>query len=544
MPESADNSTSEDSLPFGQDLTGQTIGDYLVLQRLGRGGMADVYLTRQLSLQRPVALKVLRQDLARDSTYVDRFLREARAAAALVHANIVQIFEVGQHDKVHFIAQEYIAGRNLKTYLRRHGAVAPKLAMEILAGTANAIQKADEFHVVHRDIKPENIMLSEQGEIKVTDFGLARINNSEPSDTLTKVGVTMGTPLYMSPEQIEGGVLDARSDIYSLGVTAYHMLAGSPPFDGDSPLVIAMKQVKNDATPISTIRPDLPASIGHLIHRMIEKDPSQRPQSPAEILQTLNKINLDEAYELNVIRGPQAPSVDVNRSSASPQLRRLQQAMQGRTNSKIGRRVLLALTAAALGCGGWYGGTWIANRSTPENPLEIELEVEAEPEPPIEKLSSVDRQYESTYWHTFDMTPNKAISKQEAYWKSVIEFFPLEESGDAFNKTKLYHQRAMSRLGEIYLTQQRFDEAFEIFDELSLSGDLDRRFQVIGTVGKTIILDARSAEDFGGGREEQESAIRKLLIDVGEDRDLLNPYMLRKYDQLQIQYPTFWSSEF
>ena len=542
MPESAENSFTEDSLPFGQDLTGQTIGDYLVLQRLGRGGMADVYLTRQLSLQRPIALKVLRPDLARDSMYVDRFLREARAAAALVHANIVQIFEVGQHEKIHFIAQEYIAGRNLKTYLRRHGAVAPKLAMEIIAGTANAIQKADEFQVVHRDIKPENIMLSEQGEIKVTDFGLARINN-EGSDTLTKVGITMGTPLYMSPEQVEGGVLDARSDIYSLGVTAYHMLAGSPPFDGENPLVIAMKQVKNDAQPISEIRPDLPAAIGELIHRMIEKDPARRPQSAAEILKKLNKINLDEAYELNVIRGPQPPSADVSRSTASPQLKRLQQAMQGRANSKTGRRIALFLTASALAGVGWYGGTWMANRSIPNNPLKIEKQIEVEPETSIEKLSSVDRQYESTYWQTFDMPTSKALPKQEAYWKSVIEFFPLE-SDDAYNKTKLYHQRAMARLGEIYLTQQRFDEAFQIYDKLSLSGDLDRQFQVIGAVGKAVILNARSPEDFAGGREEQEASIRKSLSEVGEDGDLLNPFMSLRYDQLQIQYPTVWSTEF
>lgn len=196
MPESVDN------LNFGNDLTGQTVGDYLVLQRLGRGGMADVYLTRQLSLQRPIALKVLRPDLAKDATYVERFLREARAAAALVHANIVQIFEVGQHDNIHFIAQEYISGQNLKMWLHRNGAAEPKLAMEIMVGTAQAIQKADEFQVVHRDIKPENIMLSDSGEIKVTDFGLARVNNAD--DTLTKVGVTMGTPLYMSPEQVEG----------------------------------------------------------------------------------------------------------------------------------------------------------------------------------------------------------------------------------------------------------------------------------------------------------------------------------------------------
>ena len=141
------------------DLTGKTIGDYLILRRLGRGGMADVYLARQISLDRSVAFKVLHSDLARDDNYVDRFKREARAAAALVHSNIVQIFEVCQHDDIYFIAQEYVTGRNLKQFLIRNGAVEPPLAMEILAGTAQAIQKADEFHVVHRDIKPENIML-------------------------------------------------------------------------------------------------------------------------------------------------------------------------------------------------------------------------------------------------------------------------------------------------------------------------------------------------------------------------------------------------
>ena len=176
--------------------------------------MADVYLTRQLSLQRPIALKVLRRDLAKDATYVERFLREARAAAALVHANIVQIFEVGQHGNIHFIAQEYISGQNLKVWLQRNGSAEPKLAMEIMVGTAQAIQKADQFQVVHRDIKPENIMLSDSGEIKVTDFGLARVNNNQSDDTLTKVGVHDGhSPLY-EPRNRSKGALSMRVAIF------------------------------------------------------------------------------------------------------------------------------------------------------------------------------------------------------------------------------------------------------------------------------------------------------------------------------------------
>ncbi len=535
MPERIDN------LNFADDLTGQTIGDYLVLQRLGRGGMADVYLTRQLSLQRPIALKVLKRELAKDGTYVDRFLREARAAAALVHANIVQIFEVGQHKNIHFIAQEYISGQNLKMWLNRNGAAEPKLAMEILVGTAQAIQKADEFQVVHRDIKPENIMLSDNGEIKVTDFGLARINNDQSSETLTKVGITMGTPLYMSPEQVEGAVLDARSDIYSLGVTAYHMLAGTPPFNGDNALAIAMQQVKNDAAPLGEIRPDLPEAISALIHSMIEKSPENRPQSANEVLKVLKKINLDEAYALNDIKI--SPATIVGKSSSNPQRTKLQQAMQGKSDSQSRKHFMVALGAAAAAITAWQGGVWLANSSRPANPLEIEVGANMPPRQPIAKFETVDQQYESTYWSTFDLSAKQALPHQEAHWKAVMDYFPVDEAEDAENKTKLYHQRAMARLGEIYLLQGRFEEASSIYTKLANSDEIDRRFQVTGVVGKAVIFDAQSAEEFGGGREEQESAIRKLLENVGDDRELLNPFLTKKFDRLLIQYPTFWPSD-
>ena len=175
--------------------------------------MADVYKKNKKSLiERHVALKVLKPELASDESYVKRFHREAQSAATLVQANIVQIYEVNEVDGLHFIAQEYVRGRNLRQYLDRYGAVEPVMAITVLRQCAMALQKAAEFHVVHRDIKPENIMLSTSGEVKVTDFGLARVNNDSSQQALTQIGITMGTPLYMSPEQVEGGSLDSRSE--------------------------------------------------------------------------------------------------------------------------------------------------------------------------------------------------------------------------------------------------------------------------------------------------------------------------------------------
>jgi len=213
-------------LPLDPDLSGRQLGGYRLLRRLGRGAMAEVYLAEQVSLGRQVAFKVLRSTLATDAIYVQRFHHEARAAAQLVHANIVQIYEVGCHDGIHFIAQEYVQGANLAELLARRGP--PELAkvLAVVRQVASALHKAAEHGIVHRDIKPENIMLASSGEVKVADFGLARLYSREETTNLTQVGVTMGTPLYMSPEQVEGRALDSRSDIYALGVTTYQMLTG------------------------------------------------------------------------------------------------------------------------------------------------------------------------------------------------------------------------------------------------------------------------------------------------------------------------------
>ena len=278
---SPDNEIADRSI----DMTGKTVGDYAIIRRLGRGGMADVYLARQQSLKRNVALKILKPDLAHDASYIARFRREAQSAALLVQANIGQIHAVGEIDGLHFISQEYVVGRNLREYVARFGAVKPVMAINVLRQVALALKKAEEFNVIHRDIKPENIMLSPGGEVKVADFGLARINDDSDKN-LTQIGITMGTPLYMSPEQVEGQGVDVRSDIYSLGVTAYHMLAGKPPYDGETALAIALQHVKNDPEPLALIRPDVPAEMIQLIGRMMARSLADRPQNASHVRST------------------------------------------------------------------------------------------------------------------------------------------------------------------------------------------------------------------------------------------------------------------
>lgn len=278
------------------DLTGRDLGGYHLLRRLGAGGMAEVYLAEQRSLGRQVALKVLQSALARDGSYVLRFQHEARAAAALVHANIVQIYEVGQAQGVHFIAQEYVPGRNLGELLRREAALAPRLVLDVLRQVTAALCKAAEAGIVHRDLKPENILLGHSGEVKVADFGLARMESVD-AKTLTQVGVAMGTPLYMSPEQIEGRAVDARSDIYSLGITCYHLLAGTPPHTGATALAVALQHLNAPPRPLENIRPDVPSSLARTVHRMIAKRPEQRYQSAGELLTDLRTLAAAAAAE-------------------------------------------------------------------------------------------------------------------------------------------------------------------------------------------------------------------------------------------------------
>lgn len=294
-PQSVDKTTTwnssgaTESAGGTRDLTGKTLGDFEVERLLGRGGMGEVYLARQISLNRPVALKVLRSDMLNNPTYLSRFEAEATAVARLNHPNIVHVYMLGCVDNIRFIAMEYVQGTNLREYLIKKGALDLPLAISILRQTGVAIGAAGEVGLIHRDIKPENLLLTRKGQVKVADFGLCRDSDADKIH-LTQPGVTMGTPQYMSPEQAQGHALDHRSDLYSLGVTAYHMLTGTPPFRAETALAVALKHVKDTAVRPIVHRPEIPAELERLVLKLMEKKPKDRYQSAAEMLRDLGKI--------------------------------------------------------------------------------------------------------------------------------------------------------------------------------------------------------------------------------------------------------------
>ena len=276
-------------MPAVRPEAGATIGEFSLIRLLGKGGMAEVWLAEQHSLKRNVALKLLKPELTCDPTYVKRFQAEAKAAGGLSHSNIVQVYSVGQADGRHYIAQEYVQGSTLKSFLQRKGALDLQTALHIMRQAASALQAAAERGIVHRDIKPENIMLTRKGEVKVADFGLAQLMGGERLN-LTQEGTTMGTPLYMSPEQVNGHKLDQRSDIYSFGVTCYHMLAGETPFRGESAIAVAMQHLQNAPRDLAARRPDLPKAMCDIVHRMLAKNPDERYPSAQKVLSDLKKL--------------------------------------------------------------------------------------------------------------------------------------------------------------------------------------------------------------------------------------------------------------
>jgi eukaryotic-like serine/threonine-protein kinase len=310
-----DRRTVEDSLLPGeagdrahQDLTGLILDDFRVEKILGRGGMGEVYLATQVSLNRSVALKVLRPDFASNPTYLGRLKTEATAVAKLNHPNIVHVYTLGCVDDIHFIAMEYVQGTNLRDYIAKKGALDLPLAYSIMKQTGQAIGAAGEIGLIHRDVKPENILLTRKGRVKVADFGLCRDQDGQRMH-LTQSGVTMGTPLYMSPEQAQGHEVDHRSDLYSLGVTFYHMLAGAPPFRAESALALALKQVRETPRSMLVHRADLPSELDNLVLKLMAKSPAARYQSAGEMLADLTKLR-------DVLHVDSAPTLADDGSSA------------------------------------------------------------------------------------------------------------------------------------------------------------------------------------------------------------------------------------
>jgi serine/threonine protein kinase len=345
----------------------ERIGGYRLVRPLGSGGMADVYLAEQVSLGRHVAVKILRPETLRHPGAVQRFEQEARAAAALVHGNIVQIHEVACIDGVHMLVEEYVGGPSLKTWLLARGPLDAPQALAVLGQVGSALARAAERGVVHRDIKPENLLVTKAGEVKVADFGLARVVSENLE--LTQSGMTLGTPLYMSPEQGEGKAVDVRSDLYSLGATTYHLLAGRPPFTGPTAMSVVLAHLREPLVPLQTLRPDLPEPLTAIISRLLEKSPADRYATPQEMLRVVEAaegaIATGSRHEPSPLAWSDAdglvpsgePAVDRGMDqaalhTATQHLKAALAAEQAERGQRVqrvgGRRRLLATAAAAL----------------------------------------------------------------------------------------------------------------------------------------------------------------------------------------------------
>ncbi len=490
-----------------RDLSGQRLGDYQLLRRLGRGGMADVYLAQQQSLRRQVAFKVLKSHLACDESYVRRFENEARSAAALVHGNIVQIHEVSCINGLHFIAQEYVPGRNLRQFVDSQGAVDAAMAVNVMRQVASALHKAGERNIIHRDIKPENIMLSASGEVKVADFGLARTVDGDVN--LTQVGITMGTPLYMSPEQAEGKPVDQRSDLYSLGVTSYFMLTGRPPFDAQTPLGLAVKHLKEDPKRLEDARPDLPNGLCCIVHKMMAKHPGDRFQNAMELLRELRTLPIDGLEDgwpsaIELFNNAELATLAGDRLAATQRLDTVMKT-EARLKPRTSRRWLRFASAVAIGL---LAGILLAWATRPGPLLAPSKATSAVPrkESPLE-------QYRYATW----------AQTEEAY-QSVAEYFPVEPDLPATEKAQrqLNIRRANQRLAELYVKNHDYELAMPLFTEFANMEETALAFRAFGIAGQALVYWHRGDLD----------SMNDKLKEVYEHRSLLNRNMLSIVDRL------------
>lgn len=340
---------------------------YEIIERIGVGGMAIVYKAKDLLLNRIVTIKVLREQFASDDDFVRRFRREAQSAASLSHPNIVSIYDVGKDGDTEYIVMEYVEGQNLKELIRNYAPLSSEQSINLGRQIAEAIRHAHEHHIIHRDIKPHNILVTADGRLKVTDFGIARAVSAA---TMTHTGDIIGSVHYLSPEQAKGVQTNEQSDLYSLGIILYELLTGKVPYDGETPIAIALKHLQETPVPPSKLNPRISQELENIVLRAIAKSPEQRYQNASELLEDLARVQNGEPIrkierhvvdeDLESTRIHKSLSTGINAALGSQPLDEEPKTEHSKKKRKIWFAVAAALLLLLIGIGFKYyigGGT-------------------------------------------------------------------------------------------------------------------------------------------------------------------------------------------
>jgi serine/threonine-protein kinase len=335
---------------------------YRILERIGGGGMSLVFRARDMQLDRDVAVKVLRGQFGQDEEFVRRFKREAHNAASLSHPNVVQIYDVGMDQEQYFIVMELIEGQTLKELIQSQGPLPIPEATRIMTEILSALAHAHENRIVHRDIKPHNILIARTGRVKVADFGIARATTT---DTVTHTGSIMGSAHYFSPEQANGLPTGEKSDIYSAGIVLYEMLTGTVPFQGDSPITVALKHIRDRVVPASQLNSEVPRELDEIILRAMEKDPEDRYPCADAMREALEQFAEDHAAGRTHIMSGDFPTMDLRALKSRKHLRRTMEEDEDEEDEEEGggprrpSRAWIWITAIAVVVVGLIGsGVW------------------------------------------------------------------------------------------------------------------------------------------------------------------------------------------
>jgi serine/threonine-protein kinase len=414
------------------------LGNFEILSKIGEGGMGAVYKARQLSLDRTVALKVLPPHLARDQGYLRRFIREAKTAGRLSHPHIITTLDVGESDGFHFIAMELVEGSTVRDMIRKYGKIPEAATIEIVAQIAAGLAYAARFNIIHRDIKPSNIIVAHDGKAKLCDLGLAKQLFGDDV-SVTESGAAVGTPNYMSPEQAQGkSDTDARSDIYSLGATLYHMLTGRPPFEGETTFEILRQQIWDPVSP-KAVNPELSKDVCALAHKMMARDRKERYQTAAELLTDLNAhktaLASGAAFGGFSRTGRNQPDPDTPRRGVTTiQQRRQTLIRQGAIVGGIITGVLLTILVVVWS----VMPTETSARPPVRPPAPVPIAAASPPKPPNQ--ADQDQIGEKAYLNAveFESKNDTQYEQQIHYWEEVIKKAPRSR----------YAAIAMTRIAE------------------------------------------------------------------------------------------------